>query len=71
MNADFDDQISEASPIQIRTDVPVAVSGTVNVSTAVDMYKFNVTSGQTIDFDIDTLQNGPGGLGSHIRIFNS
>ncbi len=35
------------------------------------MFRFSAVRGQTIDFDIDTIQNGPGGLGSHLRIFNS
>ena len=71
MNADFDDQISEASPVQIRSEFPVSVSGIVDASVDVDMFAFNASYGQTIDFDIDTRQNGPGGLGAYIRIFNS
>lgn len=71
MNADFDDQIGEAIPIQVRSDVPAVVAGNINVGVDVDMFRFQATPGQTIDFDIDTNSNGPGGLGSFIRIFNS
>jgi Bacterial pre-peptidase C-terminal domain len=71
MNADFDDQISEARPIQVRQDLPVSVSGIVDSSVDVDMYAIDIAYGQTIDFDIDTPQNGPGGLGAYLRIFDS
>jgi Bacterial pre-peptidase C-terminal domain len=71
MNADFDDQISEASPVQVLSDVPVSISGIVDASVDVDMFAFNASYGQTIDFDIDTPRNGPGGLAAYIRIFNS
>ncbi len=37
----------------------------------VDMYSFTAALGQTIDFDIDTTLNGPGGLGSFLRLFSS
>ena len=30
-----------------------------------------VVAGQSVDFDIDTAINGPGGLGSFLRLFNS
>ncbi len=35
------------------------------------MYRFTVTAGQLVDFDIDTTLNGQGGLGSYIRLFDS
>ena len=35
------------------------------------MYRFTVTAGQVVDFDIDTVLNGTGGLGSYIRLFDS
>ncbi len=35
------------------------------------MVSFSVSAGQVVDFDIDTVLNGPGGLGSYIRLFNS
>ncbi|MEQ1828481.1 MAG: DVUA0089 family protein [Pirellula sp.] len=34
------------------------------------MVSFTVSAGQAVDFDIDTTLNGPGGLGSYIRLFN-
>lgn len=71
MNADFDDQISEARSIRLQGDIPVSISGVIDNSRDVAMVSFNATAGQIIDFDIDTPQNGPGGLGAHIRIFNS
>ena len=71
MNADFDDQMSEARPIGVSSSVPTMVSGVVDNRLDVDMYRFSASAGQTIDFDIDTQQNGPGGLGSYIRIFDS
>jgi hypothetical protein len=71
MNADFDDQMSEARPIGVSSSVPSMVSGVVDNRLDVDMYRFSASAGQTIDFDIDTQQNGPGGLGSYIRIFDS
>ena len=71
MNADFDDQIHEARQIQLRGDNPVSVPGVIDNSMDVDMVAISARAGQTIDFDIDTPQNGPGGLGSYIRIFNS
>jgi dockerin type I repeat protein/pre-peptidase len=37
----------------------------------VDLYRFTVTAGQVVDFDIDTPLNGPGGLGSFLRLFNA
>ena len=35
------------------------------------MYRFTVNANQVVDFDIDTTLNGPGGLGSYLRLFNS
>jgi hypothetical protein len=70
LNADVDDQISEAISIQLQNDAPAVISATINVAVDVDMYKFQAAAGQSIDFDIDTATNGPAGLNSYIRIFN-
>ena len=32
----------------------------------VDVFRFTVTAGQTVDFDIDTTQNGAGGVNSYL-----
>src|SRR5262249_31539702 len=43
----------------------------INPDTDVDLYRFTATAGQVVDFDIDTTLNGPGGLGSYLRLFNA
>src|SRR5690349_9562507 len=69
---DADDIISgaiflgAASPTAPRT-----ANGTISPDIDVDMYRVTVTAGQTVDFDIDTTLNGPGGLGSFLRVFDS
>ena len=50
---------------------PDTVTDTIVTDIDVDMYRFTVTSGQVVDFDIDTAENGPDGLGSYVRLFNS
>ena len=47
------------------------VNDEINPDTDVDMYRFTVTANLVVDFDIDTALNGPGGLGSYLRLFNS
>jgi hypothetical protein len=69
--ADPDDQISEAISLGALTTTPVIKKDNIGIDADVDMYKFTVTAGQVIDFDIDTTLNGPGGLGSYLRLFNS
>src|SRR5207248_10954761 len=39
--------------------------------TEVNMYRFTVAACQVVAFDIDTPQNGPGGLGSYLRLFDA
>src|SRR6185503_8779883 len=53
------------------TSTPSTTNAAINPDIDVDMYSFTVTAGQVVDFDIDTPLNGPGGLGSFIRLFNS
>src|SRR5205823_11437715 len=50
---------------------PVSAGDSISVDTDVDMYRFTVTANQVVDFDIDTPFNGPGGLGSFLRLFNA
>src|SRR6266436_1535392 len=69
--ADTDDAISEAILLGAITTTPVTASDSISPDTDVDMYRFSVTSGEVVDFDIDTPLNGPGGLGSYLRLFNS
>ncbi len=35
------------------------------------MFKFTVTAGQVVDFDLDTQFNGAGSVNSYLRVFNS
>ena len=68
---DSDDTLAEAAPIGSISTTPKSAAASVSPDTDVDMYRFTVTAGQTVDFDIDTNLNGPGGLGSFLRLFNS
>lgn len=67
---DVDDQMSEAVALGTLVN-PQTLNGVISFSTDVDMFKFTATAGQTIHFDIDTIENGPPGLGSYLRIFNA
>lgn len=69
--ADPDDAISEAASLGQISTTPATVSGNISPDLDVDMYRFSVTAGQVVDFDIDTTLNGAGGLGSYLRVFNS
>lgn len=69
--ADLDDEISEATNLFDASTAGVTVSDAIVPDTDVDMYKFRVTSNMVVDFDIDTAINGPGGLGSYLRLFSS
>lgn len=68
---DSDDQMSEATSLGSITRNPDTVADTIVTDIDVDMYRFTVTGGQVVDFDIDTVENGPNGLGSYLRLFNS
>jgi Dockerin type I domain/Bacterial pre-peptidase C-terminal domain len=68
---DPDDAISEATTLGAITFSPITTPASITPDIDVDMYRFTVAAGQVVDFDIDTIQNGPGGLGSYIRLFNS
>ena len=57
--------------LQAISTTAQTVSDSISPDTDVDLYRFTVTAGQVVDFDIDTALNGPGGLGSFLRLFNS
>jgi len=67
---DADDQISEALKLGAISTAANSVSASVSPGTDVNMVAFSVTAGQVVDFDIDTPNNGPGGLGTYVRLFN-
>ena len=69
--ADFDDSISEAFMLGAITTTPASVSASISPDTDVNMVGFNVTAGQVVDIDLDTPNNGPGGLGTYIRLFDA
>ncbi len=68
---DSDDAINEANSLGAITTTPSTLSNSISPDTDVDMFRFTVTAGQVVDFDIDTVQNGSGGLGSFLRLFDS
>ncbi|MFM2095789.1 MAG: hypothetical protein RIS70_2913, partial [Planctomycetota bacterium] len=68
---DIDDALSEATFLGAITTSPVSVDSDISPDTDVDMYRITASAGQVVDFDIDTTMNGPGGLGSYLRLFNS
>jgi len=71
VSTDPDDALSEAPFLGAAGLVPLIVSADINPDTDVDVYRFTVLAGQIVDFDIDTALNGPGGLGSYLRLFNA
>ena len=58
----------DLGPVSIRT---IETRESIGTRNDVDMYKIQVLAGQQIGFDIDTPDNGPPGLGSYLRIFDS
>ena len=67
---DTDDALSEATLLGAISTAATTVNSSLTPDVDVDMYRFTVTAGQVVDFDIDTALNGPGGLGSYLRLFN-
>ena len=67
---DPDDAIVEAFQVGNVTLTPITVGASISTDTDVNMVGFAVTAGQVVDFDIDTALNGPGGLGSFLRLFD-
>ncbi len=68
---DNDDSIPEATTLGAVGTTPITTAARIDPDYDVDMYKFTVTNGQIVEFDIDTATNGPGGLGSYLRLFSS
>jgi Dockerin type I domain/Bacterial pre-peptidase C-terminal domain len=68
---DTNDELSEASPLGAITATAVRSTDAISPETDVDMFSFSVVAGQVVDFNINTPFNGPGGLGSYIRLFDS
>ena len=68
---DTDDEISEAADLDTVKANPITANASIQPDIDVDMYKFEVNTNQTVDFDIDTADNGPNGLNSYLRLFNS
>src|SRR5262249_101368 len=67
---DTNDSISAATSLGAVSTTPITVNDSISPDIDVDIYSFTVTPGQVVDFDIDTPLNGPGGLGSYLRLFN-
>lgn len=68
--ADLDDSLSEARPLGVVTEQPISAAAEISEAADVDMYRVTLESGQSIDIDVDTPNNGPGGLGGYLRVFN-
>ncbi len=64
---DADDQIAEAINLGAMTQNRSA-SGSINVGVDVDMFRFTVTAGQRIQFDVDRPS---GSLDSFLRLFDA
>ncbi len=71
MKDDLDDTIVEATGLGAVSTTALTTNGSISPDIDVDVYSFTVTDGQTVDFDIDTVLNGTGGLGSYLRLFNA
>lgn len=68
---DADDSLAEATPLGPFSTAPKVVDARIDPDIDADLFSFTVTANQTVDFDIDTAANGPGGLGSFLRVFDS
>ena len=68
---DTNDSIPEALQLGSVSATPITANAAIVTDIDVNMVAFFVSAGQVVDFDIDTPLNGPGGLGSFIRLFNS
>lgn len=67
---DLDDSLSEARPLGAVSEQPMTTAAEISESTDVDMFRVTLAGGQSIDIDVDTPTNGPGGLGGYLRVFN-
>jgi len=68
---DNNDAISEAASLGAITAIPITVNASLLTDIDVNMVSFSVNAGQVVDFDLDTILNGAGGLGSYVRLFNA
>ncbi len=71
MPDDTNDSLIEAIQVGSLTTTPTTLSGTIFPDIDVNIYSFSVSPGSVVDFDIDTALNGPGGLGSYLRLFDA
>ena len=65
---DPDDQISEVTAV---TPLNTTITGVLDNRLDVDMYKFTVTAGQTLQFDLDTAGLATPLIDSVLRLFNA
>ncbi|MFO1005723.1 MAG: DVUA0089 family protein [Planctomycetaceae bacterium] len=65
---DPDDQISEVAAV---TPLNTTITGVLDNKLDVDLYKFTVTAGQTLQFDLDTAGLATPLLDSVLRLFNA
>ncbi len=65
---DPDDQISEVAAV---TPLNTTITGVLDNKLDVDMYKFTVTAGQTLQFDLDARGLPNRLLDSYLRLFNA
>lgn len=65
---DADDQMTEAFDLGAATD-SLSRSGTISLSTDVDLLKFTVAANQRLEFDVDQINGST--LNSYLRVFDS
>ncbi len=68
---DLDDTLSESTNLGDVTTTPLVINDRIDPDIDVDLFRFRAVKDQIVDFDIDTTLNGPGGLGSYLRLFNA
>ncbi len=68
---DPDDTLTEANIVGAITTSVSTTTAAINPDIDVDVYRFSVTAGQIVDFDLDTQLNGSTGLNSYLRLFDS
>ncbi len=71
MAGDTPSTLARAVNLGSVTKTAIVRSDSVSPADDIDMYKFTARAGQRIGIDIDTIFNGPLGLGSYLRIFDS
>ncbi len=63
--------MQSASSLGMVDGRSIVIQEEIATSTDVDMFAFQAKAGQSVEFDIDTPYNGPGGLGSYLRVFDA